>query len=71
MDAIIKLLQVVEQIENDFGHKKDLDATLKIIDENGNLEIMIIEDTKDSESKKKAPEKIKGNIRFQPRSSSC
>ena len=45
--TLLSVHRVVEQIESDFGQMKDIDATLEIIDENGNLEIMKIEDTKD------------------------
>ena len=38
---------MVEQIESNVGKINNIDTTLQMIDENGNLEIMIIEDTKD------------------------
>ena len=38
---------MVEHIGRDFGEINDIDATLEMIDDNGNMEIMITEDTKD------------------------
>ena len=38
---------MVEQIRSDFGKLIDIDVTLEMIDDNGNIEIVITEDTKD------------------------
>ena len=38
---------MVTHIGRDFGDINDIDATLEMIDDNGNREIMITEDTKD------------------------
>ena len=38
---------MVEHIVRDFGELNDVDVTLEMIDDNGNMEIMITEDTKD------------------------
>ena len=62
--TLLSVQRVVEHI----GEINYIDATLEMIDDNGNIEIMITEDTKDmfqdGEGKKKAPQKIKGNISF-------
>ena len=39
--------KVVEHIVRDFGELNDIDATLEMIDDNGNMEIIITEDTQD------------------------
>ena len=38
---------MVEQIGRDFGRINDIDVTLEMIDDNGNMEIMITEETED------------------------
>ena len=38
---------MVEQIGSNFGRIHDIDVTLEMIDDNGNMEIMITEDTQD------------------------
>ena len=45
--TLLSVHRVVEQIESDFGMINEIDATLKMIDDNGNVEIIITEDTKD------------------------
>ena len=45
--TLLSVHKVVEHIVRDFGELNDVDATLEMIDDNGNMEIMITEDTKD------------------------
>ena len=45
--TLLSVHKVVEQIGTNFGKIHDADVTLEMIDDNGNMEIMIIEDTKD------------------------
>merc|ERR1711872_9329 len=39
--TLLSVHKVVEHIERDFGELNDVDATLEMIDDNGNMEIMI------------------------------
>ena len=45
--TLLSVHRVVEQIGSDFGRINDIDVTLEMIDDNGNMEIMITEDTQD------------------------
>ena len=45
--TLLSVHKVVEHIVRDFGELNDVDATLEMIDDSGNMEIMITEDTKD------------------------
>ena len=45
--TLLSVHKVVEHIVRDFGELNDVDATLEMIDDNGNMEIMITEDTQD------------------------
>ena len=45
--TLLSVHRVVEQIGSDFGRIHDIDVTLEMIDDNGNMEIMITEDTQD------------------------
>ena len=45
--TLLPVHRVVQHIVRDFGELNDIDATLEMIDDNGNMEIMITEDTKD------------------------
>ena len=45
--TLLSVHKVVEQIGTNFGKIHDANITLEMIDDNGNMEIMIIEDTKD------------------------
>ena len=45
--TLLSVHKVVEHIVRDFTELNDIDATLEMIDDNENMEIMITEDTKD------------------------
>ena len=45
--TLLSVHRVVEQIGSDFGRINDIDVTLEMIDDNGNMEIMITEETED------------------------
>ena len=45
--TLLSVHRVVEQIGSNFGRIHDFDVTLEMIDDNGNMEIMITEDTQD------------------------
>ena len=44
--TLLSVHRVVEQIGSDFGRINDIDVSLEMIDDNGNMEIMITEDAK-------------------------
>ena len=45
--TLLSVHRVVEQIGSEFGKIDNIEATLEMIDDNGNMDIMITEDTQD------------------------